>query len=165
MAAARPSAKFTVEREYTVRRPNFFLFKSVEYLDPKKLARGTHEIELGRFEGGCCDCPVMGTVKNGVLTGVVVPKCEKATEIPAAMKKGMAAARRALSSVDTVKWENIPIGEVASSRSARNRLIIIITGLDDCYEICVGTRGGTKICFMCCPDLGWCIGPSDPQPF
>lgn len=164
MATRKDSVQFTVERSYTVRRPKFSMFRSVEFLDAAKLAKGSHTIELGRFEGSCCDCPVMGKVKNGKLVGVEYPKCEKAVEAPPKFRKLIQAARRKLPKAGTVKWEDTPVVAMTKSRAVRNRVIIIIETIDDCVEICTVMSNGTKICFICCPDLGWCIGPSDPQP-
>jgi hypothetical protein len=163
MASRRDSVEFTAERTYTVQRPKFTLFRNVEYLDAAKLSRGSHTIEVGRLDGGCCDAAVLANVTNGMITGIEFPKCENATDIPPKFKKLLGPARKELARRGRVKWEDIPVQELTSSRAARNRLIIVITGIDDCYEICTIMSNGTKICFICCPDLGWCIGPSDPQ--
>lgn len=164
MALSKDSVQFSVERTYTVRRPKFTLFDNVEYLDAAKLSKGSHTIELGRFEGGCCDCAVMGKVKDGMITAIEYPKCENAREVPPKFNKRLQAARKELARLGgQVKWEDIPVKDLTTSRAARNRVIIVITTMDDCVEICTVMSDGTKICFICCPNLGWCIGPSDPQ--
>ncbi|HEY8943597.1 MAG TPA: hypothetical protein VIM73_05015, partial [Polyangiaceae bacterium] len=56
-----------------LRRPKFKLSKNVQYLDAAKLSKGSHSIELGKFEGCGCDCVVMGRVSGGMLTGIIYP--------------------------------------------------------------------------------------------
>jgi hypothetical protein len=163
MAASKDSVQFSVERTFTVRRPKFTLFRNVEFLDAAKLSKGSHTIELGKFEGGGCDCAVMGKVKRGKIVAIEHPKCENAIQAPPAFNKKLQAARRQLAKRSQVKWEDIPVKELTTSRAARNRVIIIITTIDDCVETCTVMADGKKICMICCPTLGWCIGPSDPQ--
>ena len=163
MAANTQAVKFTVERAFTVRRPKFTLFKSVEYLDAEKLSRGTHSFELGRYEGSCCDCAVMARVRNGKIVGIEHPKCEKARKAPPAFTKKVMAARKQLAKAEGGKWEDIPVRDLITSARTRGRVIIIITTIDDCVETCTVMADGTKICMICCPNEGWCIGPSDPQ--
>ena len=51
MAVQQDAAQFTVERTYTVRRPKFTLFRNVRISrHQQKAAKGSHTIELGRFE-------------------------------------------------------------------------------------------------------------------
>lgn len=163
MAPRTNSVQFTLERSYTVRRPKFTLFRSVQYLDAAKLCKGSHTIELGRFEGGCCDCPVMGKIKGGKLVGIETPRCEKAIDMPPALKKRLTAASRQLAKFEKARWEDLPIKQIIASPAVRRQVIIIITPIDDCVETCVVMADGRKICMICCPKLGWCIGPSDPQ--
>ncbi|MEO7366035.1 MAG: hypothetical protein ABIW03_06925 [Sphingomicrobium sp.] len=163
MAATKNSVQFTVDRTYTVSHPKFTMFRNVEYLDAAKLSKGTHTIELGKFGGASCDCAVMGKVKNGKLVAIEHPKCDNAVQIPPALNKKLQAARKQLARGSDVRWEDIPIGELTTSQAARNRVIIVITTIDDCVEICTVMANGMKICMICCPTLGWCIGPSDPQ--
>jgi hypothetical protein len=164
MAKARPSVQFTYERTYTVRPREFRLFKNVEYLDTAKLSKGSHTIELGTFEGGNCDGSVTAKIRNGKVTGIDVPKCESTTEIPPKLAKKLDAARNELAKRVQSKWEDLPVQEMVTSPAARARIIIVITGTDDCYEVCIDPGTGLKTCWICCPKEGWgCIGPSDPH--
>ena len=117
MAVSKDSVQFTVERTYTDRRPKFTLFRNVEYLDAAKLSKGSHTIELGRFEGGGCDCAVMAKVTKGMIVGIEHPKCENAREAPRAFNKRLQAARKELAKLGgEVKWEDIPVQELTTSR-------------------------------------------------
>lgn len=153
------SVQFTYERVYTLRRPKFKLFKNVQYLDAAKLSRGSHTIELGKFEGCHCGCAVTATVSNGMVRKINYPKCEGATKIPPGLAKKIEAARKRLRRNGPPKWVEIPVQRLVTG--ARAGIIIIITPIDDCIELCVDTGSGLKTCWICCGD--WCIGPSDPQ--
>jgi hypothetical protein len=157
------SVTFKYERTYTVRHPKFKLFKSVEYLDTGKLSKGSHTVELGKFDGCNCDCVVTAKVSNGMIKGINFPKCENASKISPKLDKTFQAALRKLNKAGKRKWEDIPVQELTRSSAARARIVIVITTSGDCFEMCVGSAGGLKVCWICCPDLGWCIGPSDPK--
>ena len=64
------AVQFTFERTYTLRHPQFRLFKNIEFLDAEKLGKGSHTIELGKFEGCNCDCAVTARVSNGLIKGI-----------------------------------------------------------------------------------------------
>ena len=142
-------------------RPKFKLFKNVAHLDAAKLSKGSHTIELGKFEGRHCDCVVMAKVSGGMITGVIYPKCEKATKTPPKLAQKLQAAHKELRKAADVKWEDIPVQEFARSAAARAKIVVVITTSGDCFEVCIGHGPGTNVCWICCP--GWCIGPSDPQ--
>jgi hypothetical protein len=160
MAKGRSFVQFTYERTYTLRHPRFTLLKNVEYLDTAKLSKGSHTIEVGKFEGCTCDCVVMAKIRNGMITGLDHPKCENAMTIPPKFARKFQAARKKLAQR---KWEDIPVHELTRSRAARAHIVVVITGSDDCYEVCIDPGTGLQTCWICCPDLGWCIGPSDPH--
>jgi hypothetical protein len=82
MKKDRDSIQFKYERTYTLRHPKFKLFQNVQYLDAAKLSKGSHTIELGKFEGGNCDCAVTAKISNGVIKGFNYPQCENAKKIP-----------------------------------------------------------------------------------
>ena len=161
MKRGRPSVQFTYERTYTLRHPKFTLLKSVEYLDADKLSKGSHTIELGKFEGCHCDCAVTARVRNGMITGIDYPKCENATKVSPRLARKLEAARRQLAKRGQAKWEDIPVQELTRSAAARARIIVVVTTSGDCYEVCIDPGTGLQTCWICCP--GWCIGPSDPH--
>src|SRR4029450_4590980 len=87
MKNGQSSVQFTYERRYTLRHPKFRLSKNVEYLDAAKLSKGSHTIELGKFEGCNCDCAVTAKISNGMIKRIDYPKCEDATKIPPKLAK------------------------------------------------------------------------------
>jgi hypothetical protein len=70
MRKATNAIEFTHERTLKLRLPKFALSKNIQCLDPLKLTKGSHTIELGKFEGCGCDCAVGATIKNGMITGI-----------------------------------------------------------------------------------------------
>ena len=88
--------EFTYERTLKLRRPKFALSKNIQYLDPLKLSKGSHTIELGKFEECGCDCTVSATIKDGMITGIKHPKCKHTQPIPPKSAKALAAARKKL---------------------------------------------------------------------
>jgi hypothetical protein len=161
MKNGRTSVQLTLERTYTVRLPQFKLFKNVELLDAAKLSKGSHTIELGKFEGCHCDCAVMAKISGGMIKGIVYPKCENAIKVPPKVAKKLDAARKKLTKGGRPKWEDIPVQEFARSAAARRRVVVVVTTSGDCYEVCIDPGTGLQTCWICCP--GWCIGPSDPH--
>jgi hypothetical protein len=161
MKKDRTSVQFTLERTYILRHPKFKLFKNVEYLDAAKLSRGSHTIELGKFEGCHCDCAVTARISNGMIKGINYPKCENATKIPPKLAKKLQAARKKLRKKGQPKWKDIPVRGLTGSSAARARIIVVVTTSGDCYEVCIDPGTGLQTCWICCP--GWCIGPSDPH--
>jgi hypothetical protein len=161
MKRGRPSVQFTYERTYTLRHPKFRLLKNIEYLDTAKLSKGSHTIELGKFEGCHCDCAVTAKISNGMIKGIEYPQCETATKIPPRLDRKLRAARKQLAKYGQAKWEDIPVRELTRSSAARARIIVVVTTSGDCYEVCIDPGTGLQTCWICCP--GWCIGPSDPH--
>jgi hypothetical protein len=154
------SVEVKSERTFTLRRPTFKLFNNIEYLDTELLSKGSHSIELGRFEGGTCDCAVTADISDGMIKKLNYPKCEKATEISPALAKKLQAASKKLNPNGPPKWKDIPVAELSRS-AGRAGIIVVVTGSDECYEVCIDPGNGLQTCWICCP--GWCIGPSDPH--
>jgi hypothetical protein len=162
MKKGDPSIQFTYERTYTLRFPKFKLFKNVEFLDTDKLSRGSHTIELGKFDGCHCDCVITAKVRDGMITGIEYPKCEKSTKIPPKLARKLEAARKELSATHgQTTWKDIPVQELTRSAASRLGIIVVVTTSGDCYEVCIDPGTGLQTCWICCP--GWCIGPSDPH--
>jgi hypothetical protein len=162
MARDRASVKFTMERTYTVRRPEIALFESVAFLDTARLAKGSHKLEIGTVEG--CDSAVTATVRNGMVTGVEFPRCAGTSEIPPVLDKRLKSARQELARAGESKWQDIPVTELV--RMAAARIVVSTGGADEdgCYWVCIDPGDGRETCWMCCPT--WsppCMGPSEPQ--
>ena len=163
MRTGNDSAQFTVERTYTVRRPKFTPFRNLHYLDTAKLSKGSHSIELGRFEGGSCDCAVTGKIRDGMVVAIEHPKCEKSFKMPAAMQGKLQAAGRQLADLGPSKWKDFPVSDLTADPAALARIIVTTGGDGDgCYWVCIDPGDGKETCWMCCPNEGWCIGPSEP---
>ena len=163
------AVEFTYERTLKLRRPKFALSKNIQYLDPLKLSKGSHTIELGKFEECGCDCTVGATIKDGMITGIKHPKCKHTQPIPPKLAKALAAAREKLTKNVRRKWQDIPVHDIINNTAvARETTTTIDDG--DCVMICwqppLGRSG--EICIICCglnsPDIhkAWCIGPSEP---
>jgi hypothetical protein len=161
MRKDRTTVQFFYERKYTVRRPKFKLFKNVKYIDTAKLSRGSHTIELGKFEGCHCDCAVTARISNGMIKGINYPKCENATKLPPKLAKKLQAAGKELKKKGQSKWKDIPVRDLNGSSAALARIVVVVTTDGDCYEVCIDPGTGLQTCWICCP--GWCIGPSDPH--
>jgi hypothetical protein len=137
------------------------MFEYLQYLDSDKLSKGTHTIELGKFEHCGCDCTVMAKVSNGMITGIEHPKCEHARPIPVEVAERMEAAHRNLLG-DQPNWKDIPIQELVDGKATSALGSIVVD--DGCFEICWGEPGAER-CVLCCfggPERPWCIGPSEP---
>jgi hypothetical protein len=163
------SIEFTYERKLKLRLPKFALSKNIRYLNPVKLSKGSHTIELGKFEDCGCDCTVGATIKDGMITGIKHPKCKHAQPIPPKVAKALVAARKKLTKKARRKWQDIPVHDIINNPAvARETTTTIDDG--DCVMICwkppLGGIG--EICIICCglnsPDIhkAWCIGPSEP---
>jgi len=142
MRKERNAVEFTYERTLKLRRLKFSLSKNIQYLDPLKLSKGSHTIELGKFEDCGCDCTVGATIKNGMITSIKYPKCKNAHPIPPKLHKAMVAARKKLRKNARQKWQDIPVHEVISKAAAR----------EDVPPSSIITDGD---CFMLCWDLPW----------
>ncbi len=160
MAEDQPLVQFTLQRTYTVRRPELTLFKTIEYLDTARLSKGSHTIEVGTVEG--CDSAVTATIRDGMVTGIEIPKCGSTSEVSPLLADKLDAARKELARSGEPKWEDIPVEELVK-RSAQGMIIVVTPDGEGCVTICVDMGRG-EVCVMCCPQ--WpevCIGPSEPQ--
>jgi len=153
--------QFTYKRSLTMRLPKFRLFKNIRYLDPIRLSKGSHTIELGRFDGCECDCTVKAEIKDGMITRIKHERCKNARPIPAELAKKMKAAHSELTKNSKREWEDIPVKAVIRGSSWARLIDIIIDG--NCFMICWDDGRGEQ-CIMCClePNRSWCIGPSEP---
>ena len=126
--------EFTYERTLKLRRPKFALSKNIQYLDPLKLSKGSHTIELGKFEDCGCDWTVSATIKNGMITGIKYPKCKHTQAIPPRAAQAMVAARKKLTKKARRKWQDIPVHDIINNTAvAREATTTIDDG--DCFMI------------------------------
>lgn len=161
MKQSAKSVQFTYERALKIRLPEFKLSANIKYLDPQKLIKGSHTIELGKFEGCGCDCTVDAKVRNGMITGIKYARCKSARPIPAKVAGKMMAAHKKLKK-NVGKWEDIPVQDLVDDIRVVARMTdIIVSG--DCFMVCWDEGAGEE-CVICCfePKRHWCIGPSEP---
>ena len=142
------AVEFTYERTLKLRRLKFALSKNIQYLDPVKLSKGSHTIELGKFEDCGCDCTVGATIKNGMITGIKYPRCKNAHPIPPKLHKAMVAARKKLRKNARQKWQDIPVHELISKAACPGNTPTIITD-GDCFMLCWDLPWGEQ-CVICC---------------
>lgn len=157
------SIQFTYERTLKVRLPEFKLSKNIRYLDPLKLSKGSHTIELGKFDGCGCDCTVSAKIKNGMITGIKYARCKNARPIPAKVAEKIIAAHKKLTKNAQREWDDIPVQDIVNNNNRAVALIIDIIIHGDCFMICWDIGAGEQ-CIICCADpiRPWCIGPSEP---
>lgn len=155
------SIQFTYERKLKLRLPEFKLSKNIQYLDPVKLGKGSHTIELGKFAGCACDCTVTASINKGMITGIKYPRCKNGRDIPAKLAEKMRAAHKKLTRNTRRRWHDIPVHELVNNKAVA--LIIDITISGGCFMICWDVGLGEQ-CIICCTDAirPWCIGPSEP---
>lgn len=124
-----------------VREPEFEPLASLASLDFARLARGTHELEIGFVHGGCCRKLVRAVVKNGLVVGCKVEPCKDAgQEISPTM---LALLRQARAKVTAgKKWRPVPLRTFVGSAALMRSLIILGGG---CIFICIFNH-----CLMCC---------------
>lgn len=147
MKRDQEAVQFTYERTLKLRRPKFRLSPSIEYLDPAKLSKGSHTLELGKFEGCGCDCAVIAKVKNGLVTGFNYPKCKNTRPIPPQVARKILAARKKLMKNAPSKWEDIPVGDIVSGTAVARLTTVIREG--ECIMVCWDEGQGEK-CVICC---------------
>jgi hypothetical protein len=121
MKKDRDSIQVKYERTYTLRHPKFKMFQNVQYLDAAKLSKGSHTLELGKFEGCNCDCAVTAKISNGVIKGFNYPQCEHAKKIPPKLEKKLQPARKKLSKNGPPKWKDIPVRDIGTTNRSGAR--------------------------------------------
>src|SRR3954470_4285417 len=72
--------------------PAFVPLAAASSLDVQKLSRGSHTIEIGFLEGGCCPKLVRAVIRNGVVSRLDVEPCEDSERVmPREMSRDIAA--------------------------------------------------------------------------
>ena len=138
----RADTEFTVPVKVQVRHPEFVPLATLASLDVDRLSRGSHKIEIGFMEGGCCRNLVRAVIRGGMVVGIEVEPCEETRGGKASpeVMKLFEQARRRLKVGG--KWKPFPVSYLASRQRQRDLVIIIGGG---CIFICI-----FDFCFMCC---------------
>lgn len=136
-----PVKTFDFPCRVEVRRARFIPLAVLRYVDPDKLSRGAHKVEVGYSEGGCCRSSVYALIRNGVVTGIEVEPCKERRKIRS--KEFLALVARAFKVIGAGrdKWKPIPVKEFFSP----GVILMEIGGRSWCIVI---KWGGRK--YSCC---------------
>src|SRR5207302_7538734 len=121
----KPLAAFDYPMRMEVRKARFRPLASGALLDRSRLRKGSHRVEVGFAEGGCCGRLVTAVVKNGKVTKIEIEKCRYSRK--PANKETIAlveAARRAIGVPTPSDWQSVPVDEFFGSASQMARIII-----------------------------------------
>lgn len=163
MAAAKKSAqvrkpKLVVKFKQTVNVeiivPTFVPLATVKLLDVQKLSKGSHTIEVGFLEGGCCPKLVRAVIRNGMVARFDVEPCDDTTRlIPREMSPDIAAiVVKAKKMVRKHEWKPVPVGQFVDNITRDGEYPPRIGTGAGCFYICLG-----HYCLFCCWNVpGFC---------
>ena len=148
----KPLAAFDYPVRVEVRKVKFRPHASVALLDLARLQKGSHKIDVGFAEGGCCAHLVTAVVKNGMVTDIEIEGCKRTGKTNSKQTLALVeAARRAINVTRSSPWQPVPVAEFFASASQMSK--IIISWGDWCITICWDF--GAIHCLTCCL---WPIG-------
>jgi hypothetical protein len=135
---------FRVEAKTSEFRP----LDTLRHVDVDKLKKGTHRVEIGFSEAGCCRKLVRAVVKNGMVTGIEVEPCKESKQASSKQVRALAArVSKALGRNPRAKWKAVPVHQFFSSPANVARLTISWGGW--CVQGC-WTVGNVMHCLYCC---------------
>jgi hypothetical protein len=156
MSSSARASHVNFEHPFTVEawRSEFKPLDSLRFLDLERLSRGSHVIEVGTFEGGCCNKAARAHVHDGVVTEITVEPCKEQVEMTPGLSALVAEARKRLGGTE---WHPVPLPEFAQNVGE-----IIIT-CTVCWHLCI-TWGRALYCIHCCsgPTAAWCTAGREP---
>lgn len=142
-------AAFNHPMPVEVREVKFEPLASVGVLDLARLSKGSHKIEVGFAEGGCCQRVVSAVIKNGMVTGLEIKGCGNPDKpVSKEMVAVVEAARRKIGRETPGKWKPVPVAEFFQSPAALRR-IVIGDWAGWCITVCV-KWGEHWHCLVCC---------------
>ncbi len=125
-----------------VHAPKLDVLDSVALLDPEKLSRGVHRIEIGTLRGAPCKSMAYAVVRDGMVVGIEAEGCDATDKnIP---KEVAELFREALGKLDVPRPAK-PEEVVVFLSKLRSGITIEVWG---CFWICV-----FQWCFFCCTDV------------
>jgi len=146
---SKPQVVATFRHPMTVEviAPTFVPLTSLVTQDVQKLSKGSHKIEIGFMEGGCCPKMVHAIIRKGMVTRIEVEPCEHSEQVlPKAMSKEMsevvAQARR---KIEQDPWQPVPVAELIDSIAMDSSYPTRIGWGAGCIYICVW-----HYCLFCC---------------
>jgi hypothetical protein len=136
---AKLVAKFKHPMTVEIIVPSFVPLAAASTLDVQKLSKGSHTIEVGFLEGGCCPKMVRAVIRNGMVTRLDVAPCEDSEQLlPKEMSRDIAAiVAKAKKLAVKNPWKPVPVREFVGN----------IARLNDSYPPRAGTGAG---CFYIC---------------
>jgi hypothetical protein len=148
-------ARFKHPTTVEIIAPAFVPLAALKMLDVRKLSKGSHTVEVGFLEGGCCPKLVRAVIHNGIVTKLDVEACEDSErvmlkDLPRDVAAVVAKAKR---EVGKYPWKPIPLGEfVAIARQTGSYPPRWGIGVG-CFYICFW-----HYCLFCCwyvPGFCW----------
>jgi hypothetical protein len=133
-----------------VRAAEFEPLALLSYVDVAKLGKGTHTVEIGFADGGCCRSTVSAIVKNGMVTGLKVEPCkESKNAISKEARRLVDEAYKRIGRTARQKWTSVPVSEFFASPAAARK--IVITWVGWCIQVCwTSGTDGVMTCVRCC---------------
>jgi hypothetical protein len=145
-----PVKKFDFPVQVEVRPAKFTPLAVLRYVDPDKLNRGSHNIEIGYSEGGCCRNSVYAVIKNGMVSAIEVEPCKDKPEIRSKEFRALVAQAFKAVGGGQDKWKPMPVRQFFSSTNILQEiggrfLCIVIDSGGRLYSCCL-IRGNWPFC-------------------
>lgn len=143
---AKLVAKFKHPMTVEIIVPKFVPLVAVSTLDVQKLSKGSHTIEVGFLEGGCCPKMVRAVIRNGMVARLDVEPCEESEKLTQKEMPREIAAIVAKAKKFAVKspWTPIPVKEFVSNIARQSYPPRAGTGAG-CFYVCIW-----HYCIFCC---------------
>jgi hypothetical protein len=119
---AKLVAKFKHPMTVEIIVPSFVPLAAASTLDVQKLSKGSHTIEVGFLEGGCCPKMVRAVIRNGMVTRLDVAPCEDSEQLlPKEMSRDIAAiVAKAKKLAVKNPWKPVPVREFVGNIARLN---------------------------------------------
>ncbi len=136
-------ASFDYSFKIEVYIPVFEPLASISVIDTKILAKGTHTIEIGHMNGGCCRKLVYAIVKEGMVTSIEAEECKDDKEEASEEIKELFQFALKLPELQD-SWEPLPVKKFITMAQKGSYPPRAGTGAG-CFYICIG-----HWCLFCC---------------
>jgi hypothetical protein len=135
---------FRVEAKVAEFRP----LDGLRHVNVEKLQKGSHRVEIGFAEGGCCRKLVRAVVRNGMVTGIEVEPCKESKQASSTQVRALAErAHKALGRNPKAAWKPVPVKQFFASPASVARITVSWGGW--CIQAC-WTVGNVMHCVRCC---------------
>ena len=115
-------------------------------LDVQKLSKGSHRVEIGVMEGGCCPKLVRAVIRKGMVTRLEAEPCAHSERVPpkSITKEMSAVLAEVRRRIDQDPWQPVPVSELVSI-AQQGRYPTRIGWGAGCIYICIW-----HYCLFCC---------------